>query len=143
MSWRHVIVLLGIGFSLLTMTPANLLAEEIGIKYQLLGSEPGNGSATTTFILEFLNLAGDEISDLTVSLENPFSSLSDQGAIKIGTLGTTDSRMIMASFPLSDETLLSHPESIRFRLQYETVDGVPRAAVLQGEPTIFIGNPTP
>jgi len=49
----------------------------------------------------------------------------------------------MASFTVSDETLLTHPELIRFHLQYETADGVPRAAVLQGEPTIFIGNPTP
>jgi hypothetical protein len=143
MSWRHVIVLLALGVSLMTITPADLLAEEIGIHYQILGSQPGNGSTTTTFILEFLNLAGNEISDLTVSLENPSSPLSDPGAIKIGILGTTDSRMVMASFIVSDETLLTHPELIRFHLQYETADGIPRATVLQGEPTIFIGNPTP
>lgn len=123
--------------------PSPLRAEEVGVQYQFLGNEQGVDTTTTTLILELWNLSGNDIINLSINRSTLSPSLPDEGAISIGTLTTTESRMIMTSFTVPNEYLLPDNRPLEFYLKYDTADGIPRSAIIQGQPTVFIGNPTP
>jgi hypothetical protein len=125
------------------ISPSSLRAEEVGVNYQILGNQEGIGATTTTMILELWNLSGNDLTNLTINLSSILPSLPDPGAISFETLTTTEPRMIMASFTVPNEYTPPDEGRVKFYLTYDTADGVPRAAVLQGQPTVFIGNPIP
>jgi len=118
-------------------------AEEVGVHYQVLSEQQAGNTTTTTFILELLNLSGNDLNNLTVNQWTLSPSLPDEGAIRVGKLTTTESKMIQASFTIPKEYASPDEVPPKFYLKYDTSDGIPRSAVVQGQPTVFIGNPTP
>lgn len=118
-------------------------ADEVGVHYQVLGKQSGVGTTTTTLILELLNLSGNDINNLTINQWTLSPLLSDEDAIRIGTLTTIESKMIQASFTIPNEFVPPDEVALSFYIQYETADGIPRSAVIHGKTTIFIGNPIP
>ena len=133
-----VLVLFGFSLSL-----SQVWAEEVGVHYQILGEQETAGATTTTLILELWNLSGNELNNLTLNQFTFSPSLPDEGAVLIGTLTNTDSKMIQASFTIPDEYVQPEEVPLKFYVRYETADGIPRSAVVQGRPTVFIGNPIP
>ena len=135
--------LLGIWLLWLGSTAPIAVAEEVAIHYQVLNTLPGLKSATWTIKLELRNLSGEELQNLSVGLVTSLPFISDEGVVGVGTLPTTEPRMITADFTVGNEYLPLNEESLRFSLRYETVDGIPRSAILQGQPVVFIGEGTP
>jgi hypothetical protein len=125
------------------LSPCSLWAEEVGVHYQILSNQQDANSTTTNFILEIWNLSGHDLNHLTVNRSTLSPSLPDEGAVTIGTLTTTESRMIMTSFTVPNEYLPPDNNPMDFYFQYDTADGIPRSAIVPGQPTVFIGNPTP
>jgi len=125
------------------MVSSPVQAEEVGVQYQVLGNQQGSDTTTTTFILELWNLSGNDLNNLTIDQSILSPSLPDEGEVNIGTLTTADSKMITVSFTIPNAYLSSDNGTIRFYVSYETADGIPRSAILQGQPTVFIGNPIP
>lgn len=139
----NIVGLFVIGLFWLGISPSPAQAEEVGVHYQVLSNQQDANTTTTTLILELVNLSGNDLSLLTVNRSTLSPSLPDEGAVSIGTLTTTESRMIMTSFTVPNEYLLPDNMPLEFYLMYDTADGIPRAAVLQGQPSVFIGTPIP
>jgi len=120
-------------------------AEEVGVHYQVLGTQQGNGNTTVSIILELMNLSGQDLTNLTIGQSITPLSLPDDGSvnIKIGTLTTAESKMIQSSFTVPNEDMASGEQPFKFYVTYDTADGIPRAAILLGQPAAFIGNPIP
>ncbi|MBI3597590.1 MAG: hypothetical protein HY203_10600 [Nitrospirae bacterium] len=140
---RNIVGLFLIGLFWFGISPSPLWAEEVGVHYQVLGDQQGVGTTTTTLILELWNLSGNDLNNLTINRSTLSPSLPDEGSIRIGTLPTTESKMIQASFTIPNEYFLPDEVPLKFYLTYDTADGIPRSAIVQGRPTVFIGNPTP
>jgi hypothetical protein len=118
-------------------------AEEVGVHYQVLGTQQGNGSTTVSIILELMNLSGQDINNLTIGQSLTPLSFPDDRSLTIGTLTPAESKMIQASFNVPNEDAASGEAPFKFYVTYDTADGIPRAALLLGQPTAFIGNPIP
>jgi hypothetical protein len=140
---KNIVCLFFIGFFWSWISLSQVWAEEVGVHYQVLGEQQGVATTTTTLILELWNLSGNDINNLTINRATFSPSLPDEGAIRVGTLTTTESKMIQASFSIPNDYFLADEVPLKFYLNYETADGIPRSAVVQGQPTVFIGNPTP
>jgi hypothetical protein len=140
---RSIVGLFVIGLFWFWISASPVRAEEVGVNYQILGNQEGISATTTTMILELWNLSGNDLTNLTINLSYILPSVPDPRAISFETLTTTEPRMIMASFTIPNEYPLPDAGPINFYLTYDTADGIPRAAVLQGQPTVFIGNPIP
>lgn len=119
------------------------VAEEAAVQYQILDTLQGFNSATWILKLELRNLTGEELQNLSVSLVTSTFSNSNESAISVGTLSTTEPRRVTADFIISNEYLPLDESSLRFSLQYKMVDGTPRSAILQGQPVVFMGEATP
>lgn len=140
---RNIVGLFFMGLFWSWISLSQVWAEEVGVHYQVLGEQKGNGTTTTTLILELWNLSGNDLNNLTINQSTLSPSLPDEGAIRVGTLSTTDSKVIQASFTIPSEYVLPDEAPLKFYLNYETADGIPRSVVVNGQPTVFIGNPTP
>jgi hypothetical protein len=139
----NIVGLFVIGLFWLGISPSPAQAEEVGVHYQVLSNQQDTNTTTTTLILELVNLSGNDLNHLTVNRSTLSPSLPDEGAVSIGTLNTTEPRMIMTSFTVPNEYLLPDNMPLEFYLKYDTADGIPRSAIIPGQPTVFIGNPTP
>jgi hypothetical protein len=118
-------------------------AEEVGVHYQVLGEQQGAAATTTTLILELWNLSGNDLNNLTINRATLSPSSPDEGAVRVGTLTSTESKMIQASFTIPNDYFVADEVPLKFYVNYVTADGIPRSAIVHGLPTIFIGNPTP
>lgn len=125
------------------ISPCSLLAEEVGVHYQVLSNQQDVNTTTTNLIVEIWNLSGHDLNHLTVNRSTLSPSLPDEGAVSVGMLTTTEPQMIMTSFTVPNEYLLPDNNPLDFYLEYDTADGIPRSAIVPGQPTVFIGNPTP
>jgi hypothetical protein len=139
----NIVGLFVIGLCWFGISPSPAQAEEVGVHYQVLSNQQDADTTTTNLIVEIWNLSGHDLNHLTVNRSTLSPSIPDEGAVSIGTLTTTESRMIMTSFTVPNEYLLPDNMSFEFYLKYDTADGIPRSAIVPGQPTVFIGNPTP
>jgi len=141
---RNIVCLILLGFFWSGLPLSQVWAEEVGVHYQVLGEQQGVDTTTRTLILELWNLSGNDLNNLTINQWTFNPTLHDDGgAIRIGTLTTTDPKMIQASFTIPNEYVLPDEVPLKFYIKYDTADGIPRSAVVHGRPTVFIGNPTP
>jgi hypothetical protein len=142
---RSKIGLFVFGLFWLGISLSQAFAEEVGVHYQVLGTQQANGSTTVSIILELMNLSGQDLNNLTIGQSITPLALPDDGSlnINIGTLTPTEPKMIQASFTVPNADMASGDEPFKFYVTYNTADGIPRAALLLGQPTAFIGNPIP
>ena len=140
---RNIVCLFFIVLFWSCISLSQAFADEVGVHYQVLGEQQGVATTTTTLILELWNLSGNDLNNLTINQSTLSPSSPDEGAIRVGNLTATESKMIQASFTIPNDYFRPDEAPLKFYVNYETADGIPRSAIVYGRPTIFIGNPTP
>jgi len=140
---KVITFLLGIWLLWLGGVAPIAVAEEAAVQYQILDTLQGFNSATWILKLELRNLTGEELQNISVSLitSTPFNP--NDNAVSVGTLSTTEPRRITADFTILNEYLPLDENSLKFFLQYTTLDGIPRSVILRGKPVVFMGESTP
>lgn len=125
-----------LGMSCLGGLPCSAWAEEIAVHYQVLDRTDAFDSSTWNVKIELLNQTGEQLDHLSINL---FVSIAQAElgppAVNVGTLESAVPQDVVATFVLSKNDLAVVGDApLRFILQYETADGIPRSAVIQGQP---------
>jgi hypothetical protein len=140
---RIITCLLGIWLLWLGGAAPIAFAEDVAIKYQVLNTVQGFNNATWTLTLELRNLSGEELNNLSVALLTSPPFLYMQGIVVVGTLSAAEPRIVTAEFTITDKSMTLNEKPLSFFLQYQTADGIPRSATLQGQPVKHIGEAAP
>lgn len=119
-------------------------AEEVAVEYQVLSEVRTPQTITWSVRLEIRDLAGKPLSKLSIDLHAPlFASLSQQ-AVYVGTVTTYELRILTADFTFNyDQMPQQDGGTLLFIINYETISGVPRIAVIRGRPVVETTGGTP
>lgn len=134
-------IIIWLFFVCLSASPVE--AEEAGVRYQFLNSSQGLDTVTWTLKLELWNLSGNDINNLSLNLLTSLPFMPDQGLLDVGILSTTNPQLITADFTVPTEYLPPNEMPLRFYVKYETADGIPRSAVIEGQLGLFMMGATP
>ena len=142
-SGRIISCLLGLGLSWFLSSTTVACAEEVAVRYQVLKTLPGLNHTTWSLKLELRNLSGSDLNKLSVSLLTSLPFIQNANEIGVGTLYATEPQTLIADFDIENDSLPPSESPLGFILKYQTTDGVPRSAMIQGQSAVQIGEAAP